>query len=378
MQAKTQSAPARGRREQILICLSLLGLIIAVYWPVARFNFVNYDDPEYVSENPHVQTGLSVVNVAWAFRTTFFENWHPLTWLSYLLDYQIFGLKPGAFHLVNLFFHGMNTLLLFAILNRITGARWPSAFVAVIFGLHPLHVESVAWVAERKDVLSVFFGLLTIWAYVRYTERPKAKGGPYLAALLFFALSLMAKPMLVTLPFILLLLDFWPLGRMVNRSAIKDSLRLVLEKGPFFALTGVSCVVTYLAQHQAVATVAGLSMGKRLANAFVSYVRYVGKTFWPVDLAVFYPHPGQWPYWQVIGSVLVLGIITLLVFRVRRERPYLLVGWLWFLGTLVPVIGLVQVGWQSLADRYTYFPLIGLLIIIGWGAKDLAECYAIR
>jgi hypothetical protein len=270
--ARVDSAnpPARAggyNRADILICLALLVLTAAVYWPVGRFDFINYDDAEYVSENVRVQMGLTLQNVGWAFQTFFYENWHPLTWLSYMLDYQLFGLNPAAFHFVNLVFHACNALLLFAVFKRMTAARWPSAFVAALFALHPMHVESVAWVAERKDVLSAFFGLLTLWAYGRYTERPRF--GRYFLALLFFASGLMAKPMLVTLPFVLLLLDFWPLGRVrfgsaqprdpsspasSGRPTIKNSpqllLRLIAEKTPFFILTLLSSTVTYLAQRQ--------------------------------------------------------------------------------------------------------------------------------
>ena len=389
-------AGAPGKKRDLLIVLALLGLTLAAYWPVWRFDFINYDDAEYVSENLRVQAGLTLPNVAWAFRTTFFENWHPLTWLSYMLDYQLFGLNPGAFHLVNVLFHCLSTILLFGVLKRMTGARWPSAFVAAVFALHPMHVESVAWVSERKDVLSAFFGMLTLWAYAAYVARPKV--WRYLLALFFFALGLMAKPMLVTLPFVLLLLDFWPLRRLQFKSAQTSSspvraddqdqrsiarqhrslLVLAVEKIPFFVLTALSSFITYLAQQGALVPVAGLPITKRLANALVSYLRYLGKTIWPESLAVYYPHPGQWPAWQVAAAALLLLALTVLALGLWRKRPYLAVGWLWYLGTLVPVIGLVQVGEQSMADRYMYVPMIGLLVMLAWGAADLAERWRIN
>lgn len=373
------------RRQNLLICLGLLALVALVYWPVWRFGFVNYDDGEYVSENLRVQAGWTLENIKWAFGTFYFENWHPLTWLSYFLDSQLFGINPAAFHLVNVAFHALNTLLLFAVFQRMTGARWPSAFVAALFAVHSLHVESVAWVAERKDVLSGFFWMLTLWAYVRYVQ--ERHWGRYLVTLLFFALGLMAKPMLVTLPFVLLLLDFWPLRRMAwsgqgGLASSRDAQsvggrrslgQLVLEKAPFLVLTVVSSVITFLAQHGARVTALNLPVPQRIENAVLSYGRYLGKTVWPRGLAVYYPHPGHWPVLEVVGAALVLvGLTGLSVWQWRR-RPYLATGWFWFLGTLVPVIGLVQVGGQSMADRYMYVPLIGLLAMASWGAIELAE-----
>lgn len=352
----------------------MLAGIVAIYWPVYHFDFLNYDDAEYVWDNLRVHAGLTGENIAWAFRTTFFENWHPLTWLSFMLDSQLFGLRPGAFHLVNVFFHALTALLLFAVCKRMTSARWPSALVAALFACHPLHVEAVAWVAERKEVLSAFFGMLTLWSYVWYVERPRL--GRYLGALLFFALALMAKPMLVTLPFLLLLLDFWPLRR-VDLKASRASGRVLVEKIPFFILTLLSCGITYVAQHGARTAGEAVPLASRLANALVSYARYLGKTIWPKDLAIFYPYPSQWPNWEVLGAALMLLFLTALVLRSVRTRPYLTVGWLWFVGTLVPVIGLVQVGGQSMADRYMYVPMIGLLISLAWGASELAKSWRI-
>jgi len=381
-----QAAPpaARIESQDLLIFLALLALTLAVFWPVYRFDFLSYDDSEYVSQNVRVQAGLNGGNIAWAFRTFFFMNWHPLTWLSYMLDSQLFGLRSGAFHLVNVLLHALTTLLVFAVFKRMTGARWPSAFLAMLFAVHPLHVESVAWIAERKDVLSGFLFMLTLWAYLRYTERPQPRR--YSLTLLFFAFGLMAKPMLVTLPFVLLLLDFWPLRRLHTAttpsithhpSSITDhpSPRLLWEKAPFFILAGVSSLLTCLAQRGAEVPFASLSLAQRFTNSLVSYGRYLGKAIWPQNLAVYYPHPGHWPAWEVAGAALLLFAVTLFAIAQWRKRPYLAVGWFWFLGMLVPVIGLVQVGGQSMADRYMYLPLIGLLIISIWGALDLLHTH---
>ncbi|MGD0650692.1 MAG: tetratricopeptide repeat protein [Verrucomicrobiia bacterium] len=351
---------------------------IAVYWPVRHFDFVNYDDSYYVYENPRVRGGLTLEGLAWAFSTNYRSNWHPLTWLSHMLDCQLFGLDAGAHHLVNVLFHVASVLLLFHVLNRMTTAPWRSAFVAAVFALHPLRVESVAWVAERKDVLSGFFWMLTVWAYVRYVEQLTVHGSRFRAfyglALLFFALGLMAKPMLVTLPFVLLLLDYWPLGRThwtqsaAGNDAKRSLAELLQEKLPFLALAIVSCGVTFWAQHTggAVESLERLPVGNRVANAVVSYVRYLAKAFWPHGLAVFYPYR-PWPLEAVaVTGAVLLGVSAWVIRRARCE-PQFVVGWLWYLGTLVPVIGLVQVGSQSMADRYTYIPMIGLLIMVAWG-----------
>ena len=377
--ALPQAPPAaRIQRQDILIFLALLALTLAVYWPVYRFDFLSYDDSEYVSQNVRVQAGLNGENIGWAFRTFFFMNWHPLTWLSYMVDSQLFGLRPAAFHLVNVLLHALTTLLVFAVFKRITGARWPSAFLAMLFAVHPLHVESVAWIAERKDVLSGFFFMLTLWAYLRYIERPQASR--FILALVLFALGLMAKPMLVTLPFILLLLDFWPLRRFhfadasapVSNSSLVSRPSSILEKIPFFVLAAISSLLTCLAQRGAEVPFASLSLAQRVTNSLVSYGRYLGKAIWPQNLAVYYPYPGHWPAWEVAGAALLLLALTLFAIAQWRKRPYLAVGWLWFLGMLVPVIGLVQVGGQSMADRYMYLPLIGLLLMFIWGAADLS------
>jgi tetratricopeptide (TPR) repeat protein len=373
-----------------VLCWLLALATLAVFLPVARQGFVNYDDSDYVSENPHVQSGLKWENIIWAFKTGHASNWHPVTWLSHMLDCQLFGQKAGPQHLISVGFHIANTLLLFVLLRRMTGALWRSALVAALFALHPLHVESVAWISERKDVLSAFFFLLTLWAYVRYVEcrRQKAEGSNtehatrhtphatafYLLSLFLFALGLMSKPMLVTLPFVLLLLDCWPLQRFHienQQSKIKNLLPLLLEKLPFFALAALSSLITFIVQRKGGAVSTSLSLGVRIANALVSYIRYIGKLFWPKNLSVLYPYPGHWPAWQVIVSAVLLLAVSGAVILAARKRPWLAVGWLWFCGTLVPVIGLVQVGIQSMADRYTYVPSIGLFIMLAWGLDEL-------
>lgn len=373
------------------ISLFLVVAILAVFWQGKDHNFVNFDDDLYVTANPHVQAGLTVDGVLWAFTTTHASNWHPLTWLSHMVDCHLFGLNPGGHHFTNLLLHIANTLLLFLVLKQMTRSLWPSGFVAALFAIHPLHIESVAWVAERKDLLSTFFWLLTMEAYLRYVKRPGIGG--YLLIFLSFSLGLMAKPMLVTLPFVLLLLDYWPLGRFefaplslttqphTAKSTVSWSrrsliVRLILEKVPLFGLATVSSIVTFLAQQSggAVESLGTIPVHIRIANALVAYVSYIEKTIWPHDLAVFYPHPhpGQsLPVWQVAGAGLLLLSITVLVLRTVRRHPYLTTGWLWYLGTLVPVIGLVQVGAHAMADRYTYAPLIGLFIIMAWGLDDI-------
>jgi tetratricopeptide (TPR) repeat protein len=399
-----------------LICLVLAAAIFLVFCPAARFEFVNYDDPDYVSANPHVQTGLTWQSVRWAFTSGHASNWHPITWLSHMLDWQLFGSNPGPQHLVSAAFHAINTVLLFLVLRRMTGALWQSVSVAALFGLHPLHVESVAWISERKDVLSGLFLLLTLGAYCRYVEchpasvrnagfsrlaplevqvgkgsivptpapnrneschrniSPETHWLWYSFALICFALGLMSKPTLVTLPFWLLLVDYWPLERFrLDKNDSKKALALILEKTPFFLLAAGASVVTFLVQRSGGAVSTTLSFSERVANAMVSYVRYLGKTVWPENLSVLYPHPGHWPAWQVCGAGLALVIIVATVVWLARRRPYVAVGWFWFMGGLVPVIGLVQVGVQSMADRYTYLPSIGLFILIVWGIAEAVE-----
>jgi protein O-mannosyl-transferase len=413
----TVNRPWQENHRLVLACLLLTAATVAAYWPVTRCDFIGFDDPQYLTENPVVLQGLTWPGVTWAFSTGRAGNWHPLTWLSHMFDVQCFGPRPAAHHLVNLLLHIANTLLLLLLLERVTGHFWRSAFVAALFALHPLHVESVAWVAERKDVLSSFFGLLTIGAYVRYaggkgtsrqwsvTSSPKpavesndSRSRPhrpearlhlpssifYLLALLLFALSLMSKPMLVTLPFLLLLLDYWPLGRIMKYEGrmmknegttprsrshfiLHPSSFILLEKLPFLVLSAASSLVTFLAQRQegAVAALDRLPLAGRLSNGAVAYLLYLQKTLWPDRLATFYPLPSALTFWQVAGAVLLLAVISVGVMLARR-RPWLSVGWFWFVGMLVPVIGLVQVGAQALADRYTYLPLVGLLIAVTW------------
>jgi tetratricopeptide (TPR) repeat protein len=368
------------------ICLALGLITLGVFWPSLAHDFLSYDDQAYVTENPHVRAGLTWPGAVWAFKSFSVTNWHPLTWLSHMLDCQLYGLKPAGHHLTNLLLHTASTLLLFLVLNRMTGALWRSACVAALFAWHPLHVESVAWVAERKDVLSVFFFMLTLWAYGRYAEsrRQDPEAGTthhvsryYLLSLLFFALGLMSKPMLVTLPFVLLLLDYWPLRRVqLSTLHLQPSTLwpLVVEKTPFLALSAVACVLTVAAQRQgsAVVSTAGLPLSIRIPHVLVSYAHYLGTMLLPRHLAAHYPYVAAVPAFEVAGAAILLALLTFLAFRLAARRPYLVVGWLWYLGTLVPVIGLVQVGDQAWADRYTYIPLIGLFLTVVWGVSDLA------
>jgi protein O-mannosyl-transferase len=382
-------------RDGLLIGVLLAAVTLAVYLPVLQAQFITFDDTLYVTDNPQVQSGLTWNAVRWAFTQSHAANWHPATWLSHMVDCQLYRLKPLGHHLTSLLLHTANTLLLFGLLRRLTGALWRSAFVAALFALHPLHVESVAWVAERKDVLSTCFFLLTLGAYASYARksearRPKAKGLPpailYALALCFFALGLMSKPMLVTVPCVLLLLDYWPLQRFqlkTGGSSVKAAFRLALEKAPFLALSAASCVVTLIAQRKggALASLEGgsaVSLEARLINTPISYVWYLVKLVWPSDLAVIYPYVRTWPLEKVLLATALLVVVTAVALWQGRRRPYLLVGWLWYLGTLVPVIGLVKVGAQAIADRYMYIPSIGLLVILAWGVADLTASWGHR
>lgn len=366
----------RFDRRTLFIVAALIAATLVAFSPAMTHEFLLYDDIDYVSENVAVKAGLSWQGAVWAFTTTHTGNWHPLTWLSHMLGVQLVGLDPHLHHLINLVLHALNSALLFLVLNAMTKRMWPSAVVAALFAIHPLHVESVAWIAERKDVLSTLFWILTMSAYRRYARDPSVSR--YAPVLLFFSLGLLAKPMLVTLPAVLLLLDYWPLGRLVGSGAVP--LRSLLwEKVPLVAIAVGSSVVTFWAQRTGgnVAEVDHVPIGVRLANALVSYATYLEKTIWPQDLAAFYPHPiglaGGISSWRVaVAGLLVLGITSVVLLAARRHR-YAAVGWLWYLGTLVPVIGLVQVGQQAMADRYTYVPLIGIFIVIAWGAADLLE-----
>jgi len=366
------SGGARGRR--IAICLVIMLLIIAVYGQVANHKFVSYDDPDYITENSHVKAGLTRGSIVWAFTATLHKHWHPLTWLSHMADCQLYDLNPRGHHLTGLLLHIANSLLLFIILERMTGAAWKSAAVAALFALHPLHVESVAWVTGRKDLLSTLFMMLTIWTYTLYVEKPGA--GRYVLSVALFGLGLLSKSMLVTLPFALLLLDYWPLCRLRACTGRVGSTirRLVWEKVPYFLLSA-SVGVTMLVIHQGrvtdtVSVVSPLTV--RMAYAVVSYVKYIIKTLWPTDLII-YSYPKIISAWQVVGGMLFLISITALVLLQARRRPFLPVGWFWFLGTLIPVIGLIQTGPYLMADRYTYVSLIGLFVMIVWGVGGLLE-----
>ena len=355
---------------------------LALYAQVARFPFIHLDDPRYLTENGVVQRGLSRDGLAWAFTTFHAGNWHPLTWLSHMLDVALFGMDPGAHHLVNASFHAAAAALLFLALARLTGAPGRSLAVAALFAVHPLHVESVAWVAERKDVLSTSLGMLALLAYARHAERPSA--GRMAQVALAMAASLLAKPMWVTLPFLLLLLDAWPLRRLAAAAPAGGATqalglaRRVREKWPLFALSAASSAVTVLAQRRGGAMDAlDVGLAARAGNALLAYARYLGKTFWPVDLALFYPHPaGDLSVPAVLGAALLIMAISAGAWRERTRRPWLAVGWCWFLGTLLPVIGLVQVGSQAMADRYSYLPSIGLFIAVAWGVAELAGAVA--
>jgi tetratricopeptide (TPR) repeat protein len=420
-ETKSNSAPVSARsRFPVWLLAVLLGLVtIALYWPAMRCDFIGFDDPDYVTANLHVQGGLNWAGVKWAFcNTEQAAYWAPMMWLSHMLGCQLFGLNPWGHHLINVLLHAANTVLVFLLFRRMTGAQWRSVMMAALFGWHPLRVESVAWVTERKDVLSAFFGLLSLLFYVGYARRvtgggwrvTRAKEGAttsdmsrvtryaslfYWLALLFFALGLMSKAMLVTWPFVMLLLDWWPLqrvssfkfsvsspGPMRPSTLTSDQSRagprlstLVIEKFPFFGLAAAAGVVTYLVQKHggALTPMETLPLGMRVGNALISYCRYLGMLFWPADLAVFYPHPGQWPLVKVLlAAGLMTGITVLCIVR-RRRHPFMLMGWLWYVGTLVPVIQLVQSGNQMMADRFTYIPSLGMLILVIWGAYELSR-----
>ncbi len=368
-----------ARRQKLIISAALVALAAAVFYPVLQHPFVSYDDANYVPDNPRVREGLTADGIAWAFTTRHAGYWHPVTWLSHMLDCQVFGLNAGGHHAVSLLLHAANALLLFALLSRMTGAIWRSAFVAALFAIHPLHVESVAWIAERKDVLSTFFWLLTVWAYVDFAERRLPR--TYVLALGVYALGLMAKPMIITLPVILLLLDYWPLERMGPTSRVQSPKSttptplLILEKVPFFLLAGASALVTLLTTNVGggVATAEMFPLGARIANAAAAYSAYLWKMLWPTGLAVFYPFDAHLPLARVALAGLVLLVITVLVVALCRRHRYLLTGWLWYLVMLLPVIGLVQAGSQAMADRYTYLSLVGVFIMLAWGATDLAR-----
>jgi len=378
LSAETAISATVKTRWIAAVYLALAASTIAVYWPVRNFEFVNFDDTKYVRDNPYVNSGFTRQGLAWAF-TDSISYWHPLTWLSHMLDCQLFGVNPGPHHLVNLFFHIANTVLLFTILWKMTSACWRSAFVAAAFALHPLRAESVAWIVERKDVLSALFWMLTILVYLRYLKRQGAAS--YLLALALFALALMAKPTVVTLPFVLLLLDYWPLERFSTLSSApsrKIFYRLIIEKIPFFVLSAISFYVSSTSTQRlanAITTVS-VPMTLRIANAIVSYVKYIVMHIWPGALSPFYPYPDSIPLWQVIGALLLLSLLLVCIFRTIKTRPYFLVGSLWFFGTLLPSIGLVQAGlWPAVADRFTYLSSIGVFLVVAWAFYDLLKNY---
>ena len=401
------------KKQILIVYIVLIVATLAVFWQVNQYDFINLDDTVYVTENKNIQSGITSNGVSWAFSTTYAQFWHPLTWLSLMFDYQLHGLNAGGYHLTNLILHLMSTLLLFWLFNRMTGAIWRSAFVAAFFALHPLHVESVAWIAERKDVLSAFFWMLTLCLYVYYTEKPITKR--YLLVLLCFACGLMSKSMIVTLPLVLILLDYWPLDRLQSqkigtnmtekvpvstnsgrkktkskKGALKENIYLptnqklsgakiagiiplwqIREKIPFFILTAIFTILTLYAQYRP--SFKGFSLSSRIANAPISFVTYLEKTFWPHDLAVFYPFTDQLPAWQILGATLLIIFVSAAVMVTVKRLPYLFVGWLWYAITLLPVIGIVQVGKHAMADRYTYLPLIGISIMLAWGIPSLIK-----
>jgi tetratricopeptide (TPR) repeat protein len=383
------------RRSKIIVCLLLIMATLVVYWPVKDYPFVSLDDPGYITQNRRVKAGWTKEGAIWAFTTMHHRHWHPLTWLSHMTDVQFFGLDAGWHHLISLFFHIANTLLLLLILNRVTGAIWRSAFVAALFAVHPLHVETVTWVADRKDLLCVFFWLLAMGAYAHYAERPGLLR--YALVFLLYVLALMAKSMAVTLPLAFLLMDLWPLGRFQfipsegedqsrNHNRVKPKyqrasvLRLVGEKIFFFLILGVGLVVTLVAVHKGqAASLSNLIINKGyIASALVSYVTYIVKMIWPQNLATPYPWTFTAPLGQALGAGTVLLLVSILFFRWARQKPYLLSGWLWYLVTLVPVIGLVQGGPHTMGDRYTYIPLIGLFFITAWGVSDILAGWRLR
>jgi len=356
-------------REWILIVsIVLAALTLAVYWQVNQYDFVLLDDKAYVYGNIHIQSGITLDGFHWAFISTTSHLWNPMIWLSLMLDYQLFGLNAGGYHMTNLILHILNTLLLFWLFNRMTGVIWKSAFIAALFALHPLHVESVAWVSERKDVLSTFFWMLTLCLYVYYTERTTIKR--YLLVLFSFVLALMSKPMVITLPIIMILLDYWPLKRF---ESIKGSLIIwqLREKIPFFVLSAVVSVISIYTMYEP--TLKYYSLGSRFANAPVSFVTYLEKTFWPHEMAVFYPFSNQLTVWQVMGSVLLIALLSIAAIAMMKRMPYLFVGWLWYTITIFPVIGIIQNGDYAMADRYHYLPSIGIAVMLTWGIPFLIK-----
>jgi protein O-mannosyl-transferase len=384
----TSRRQGRARAQAVVVCLSLTAITWLVFRQTLRHDFVNFDDHVYVYDNPLVTRGLTINGLVGAFTHAHARNWHPLTTISHMLDCQLYGLNAGGHHFTNLLLHTIAVLLLFRVLRVTTKALWPSAFVAALFAIHPLHVESVAWVSERKDVLSAVFFMLTLAAYVRYGRAPSP--GRYFIVALMFTLGLMSKPMLVTVPFVLLLFDYWPLRRFDNVPLLKSSGGVVgwlnrrpnylfLEKTPLLVLSGLSCLVTIRVQDPATGLLEQLPFTWRLNNALLSYIEYVRQTFWPARLAVFYPHPNNaLSIWQVTVATTFLLALSAIAILLRKKRPYVLAGWFWYIGMLVPVIGIVQIGEQGHADRYTYLPHIGLFLLIVWTAADFSTAWRLR
>jgi len=363
-------------REKILIIYILLAVsALAVFWQVHQFEFVNIDDGVYVTENYHIKSGITWEGLHWAFSTTYAEFWHPLTWLSLMLDYQLFGFNAGGYHMTNLILHILSILLLFWLFNRMTAAIWKSAFVAALFAIHPLHVESVAWIAERKDVLSGFFWMLTLCLYVYYTEKPVIKR--YMLVLFSFVLALMSKSMAVTLPVIMILLDYWPLKRFESKKG-----NLILwqfrEKILFFILSTVFSIITIYARYKPYGSDFQFPLSSRLANALLSLVVYLAQTFWPHNMAVFYPFPAQISLWKIFGALLLILVISVAVIVKLKRLPYLFVGWFWYVMTIAPVIGIIKVGDFAMADRYHYVPSTGIAVMMAWGIPALIKREEIR
>jgi tetratricopeptide (TPR) repeat protein len=368
------------QKYSIVAVLMLIVLTLGIYWPVQNYEFIRYDDNVYVTINKYVRSGITLDGICWAFSTTYAEFWHPLTWLSLMLDYQLFGMNAGGYHWTNVIIHIFNTILLFLLFRNLTGAIWRSAFVAALFAVHPINVESVAWVAERKNVLSTFFWLLTMLFYVRYVKQPHWKR--YWPVFVSFALGLMSKPMLITLPFVLLLMDYWPLNRIsintqnetdarLTVKAEKEKLSfLILEKIPLFVLSAIFiCITAYASQSEKALS---FTLKQRINNIIFSYAMYVKKLFWPADLSIHYMYLGV-PMWQIFLSAAFLIMMTIFVCKYFRKYPYLPVGWFWYLGTMVPVIGIVQISQHTMADRYAYVPFIGLFVMIAWGAEQVSS-----
>jgi hypothetical protein len=373
-------------RIEFVISLFLVVVILFIYYQTRNYDFVLLDDDVYITENPFVVGGLKSENIKWAFLNSHGGFWVPLTWLSYMIDSQLHGLKPGYYHMTNLIFHICNTLLLFFIFRQMTGDVAQSWFVAALFAVHPVHVESVAWISERKDLLFAFFWLLTMGSYCYYVKRPGF--WRYFLVILFFIAGLMSKPMIVTLPFVLLLLDYWPLRRLRFKGVARaetespqgSPAKIVLEKVPLILLSIGAGVLTLLKQqaHGAVSSLGSFPISHRISNALVSYLKYMVNMIWPHDLAAVYPYPASIPLWQILGTCLLMILLTFLIFKLSAKHPYLAVGWLWFLGTLIPVIGIIKIGSHAMADRYTYMTFVGLYIIVAWGLPDIFNRFGVK